>query len=1013
LALFLILILISPHDFLYMDSSAAGGLSYVPINISNNQSKPTSTPFQVSITFNPSLYTPYESASLGNIRFYDSFDGSLFSSELNAWIESFSGSTTPNLATSATVWIDIPGGIGAYSNVTIYMVFESSSIQFDGIYLGESPSISSTYGQYDNGAHVFSIYCNGSNLLATSHTGTGGSGPSAIASAPSPYFHAITGSVSGGGSAASTWTINGETSTQLPTAYVVQMLVYLSGSTPLTDLMTNVQSISSGPFYVFRYDARGGSHDLIGNYASGSTSTNIISQSSATSLAGTWYQMTAVDSSDSLSLYKSTSWNLGSFGALESGPVSGMGYTGGGIAVTTDGASSTEYWTMIVVRSYPPNGVMPSSSFGAVSTAAPSAPYGTIFGKSSASVESPLIALETTTSATFVPITIRNTQTVPTLSGLQISLNINFNTYRSYLISDAGNIRFFNSSTFTSIYELPAWLESYSGNTSSSAYTATSSRVWLCLRGTIIPASSAITIYMVFESASDFDGIYWGEAPALSPAFGQFDNGANVFTYYNSAPSGTSGWTIHGLSGQTSSAPLGSYFKTTRAYYANSANGDYMYSRIPNLATNEVITFWVYTSGLGNLFFLGNSAGSGQMARLDSRGGGNWAGLATATSWTSWNAPSSGLDKSPNNWYKFDVVMNSTIATLYIGASSNNISALGTLANKLTVSNNGNYLGLVGDALGATYVTYWNGFIVRYYPSAGIFPTISFGSPVASAITENVMPQQNEGSVQFASGLTFYESASSPATCTSPQIDTNFSKPSSSSSFTLNRGNSACLWSPEFVNASMLTTGSWIIDLWAAAASSGTLQISVYGTNSTGSILSTIIASGNTNTIGFSKTQVRTIFSGAGSEIVSNGFIEVVITAPAAGPSSFTIYWGNTQLTNFQSPTLFNNVLAINNTSTSPWLANLAVSGSSNAGRLGNMTVWFSSQASPQVTIGSLVPMQQTTGTQVQIPALTTVYISLNATATSFGSSSVSVSLKLQSFSGGPYAQYSVIFETD
>lgn len=1007
----LLLLLAFPSHNLFENVFAQGNPSYVPISLTNSQLVSTPVPFQQSITINPSLYSAYESANLGNVRFYASFSGSTFSNPLNAWMESFSGSPTANLATSATIWINISNGIAASSTITIYMVFGATSTQFDGISWGEAPSLSSTYGQYDNGGNVFSVYNDGRSLFASTQTGTGGSGPSVTTLAPSPHSYAITGSVNGGGGSANTWTINGETSTSLPTSYIAQMLVYLSGSAPLTDLMTNVQSISTGQFYAFRFDARGGSYDLVGSYPSGGTSTSILSQSATTSVTGTWYQMTAIDSSDSLSLYKSNSLNLGSFGTLEAGPVSGKGYTGGGIAVTTDGASSTEYWTMITVRAYPPNGIMPSENIGMLLTVAPSAPYSMLYPQSNSMIQTPSIVLQTTTSLSYVPIIITNSQGAPTRSGLQVPMNIDFNNYRSYLISDVGNIRFFNSSTFTTSYELPAWLELYSGNTTSAASTATNSEVWLSLKGTVIPGTSSITVYMVFESAMDFDGSYWGEAPQLSQTYGQFDNGANVFVYYNAAPSGTSGWAIRGTAGQTSSAPAGSHFQSTHAYYANSANGDYMDSQISNLGTNEVITFWVYTTGLGNVFFLDNSAGSGQMARIDSRGGGDWAGLASTTSWTLWNAPTSGLDVVASKWYKYDIVMNGTTATSYIGPSSNNISSLGSRANSLLVSNNGNYMGLVGDGLGSSYITYWNGFVVRYYPSGGAIPTISLGSVVTPAISEAVTPQRNEGSIGLASGMAFYESASAPITCNSPNIDTNLTQPSSSSSYPVVSGSSVCLWSPKFSNSSMLNTGTWILDLWASATSAGTMQISIYNTNSTGGVVSTILSNGASSTISTSQSQLITRFTGSGANLGAGGYIEVVLTAATSGPASFTIYWGKGQLTNFESPMLFNDVLAINNTSTSPWYVNLDFASGSNTARLSNLTVWFSSATTPQIALGSSISPQQLQGSQVVLSGSSTIYLCLNANATSTGTSKVVISLKVQSFQGGPYSQYTITLE--
>ncbi len=47
--------------------------------------------------------------------------------------------------------------------------------QFDGVYWGEAPELSSTYGKYDNGANVFSLYFKGNtattNFNVISSTG--------------------------------------------------------------------------------------------------------------------------------------------------------------------------------------------------------------------------------------------------------------------------------------------------------------------------------------------------------------------------------------------------------------------------------------------------------------------------------------------------------------------------------------------------------------------------------------------------------------------------------------------------------------------------------------------------------------------------------------------------------------------------------------------------------------------------------------------------------------------------
>ena len=133
---------------------------YVPITISNTIASATPAPFQQLVTIDPALYTIREASDLGNIRFYSTLAGNSFSGLLNSWLESVS-STPANGATSANFWVSLPAGIGASTTITIYMVFESTGTEFDGVVAGEAPQLSATYGQYDNGAMVFLAYFNG------------------------------------------------------------------------------------------------------------------------------------------------------------------------------------------------------------------------------------------------------------------------------------------------------------------------------------------------------------------------------------------------------------------------------------------------------------------------------------------------------------------------------------------------------------------------------------------------------------------------------------------------------------------------------------------------------------------------------------------------------------------------------------------------------------------------------------------------------------------------------------
>jgi len=160
-----------------------------------------------------------------------------------------------------------------------------------------------------------------------------------------------------------------------------------------------------------------------------------------------------------------------------------------------------------------------------------------------------------------------------------------------------------------------------------------------------------------------------------------------------------------------------------------------------SLSQPVIIQYFTYTTGLGDFFFTTSSSGAGTMSRLDSRGGSDYIGLAKTTSWTHWNCPSSSITASKNTWYQWSIIADgSEVADYY--STSFNYNSLGTVINSLsstytdscgggteTYANNGNYIGLVGDGLGSSYVTYWQGIIVRAYPPNGVMPSISFGTP--------------------------------------------------------------------------------------------------------------------------------------------------------------------------------------------------------------------------------------------------------------------------------------------
>ncbi len=134
---------------------SVSALNDLPITITNSQTSSTPNPFQQKITWNPSTYSSYEASDLGNIRFYSD---SSCNTPLYAWLESCTPSLS-NTATSATAWVRLTSPISSGGGtLTIYMAFLPTSTTYDGNYWGDSPNLSTTYGQYDNGANVFNFY---------------------------------------------------------------------------------------------------------------------------------------------------------------------------------------------------------------------------------------------------------------------------------------------------------------------------------------------------------------------------------------------------------------------------------------------------------------------------------------------------------------------------------------------------------------------------------------------------------------------------------------------------------------------------------------------------------------------------------------------------------------------------------------------------------------------------------------------------------------------------------------
>jgi hypothetical protein len=119
---------------------------------------------------------------------------------------------------------------------------------------------------------------------------------------------------------------------------------------------------------------------------------------------------------------------------------------------------------------------------------------------------------------------ITNSQNIPIPAGLQVmwqapisSLQSYFSQYGINLNNDLSNMRILYNGQY-----VPAWIESINNDIAT---------IWMKMPVSI-PANSSIALSLNAGPSFNFDGVYWGEAPQLSPTYGQYDNGASVFNNY-------------------------------------------------------------------------------------------------------------------------------------------------------------------------------------------------------------------------------------------------------------------------------------------------------------------------------------------------------------------------------------------------------------------------------------------------------------------------------------------------
>lgn len=332
------------------------GIEYfVPITIDNTQPTATSSPFQQMVNASSSVYNSYAAGNLQNVEFFYS-NGTIIPS----WLENYNS--------AGTLWWLKLGSIPASSSITVYMGFANTITNlFNNKTTGEAPSLSQTYGEYNNIENVmdqglvYQIYYDSSGACDSTGyqtqlynsilaDGTTVAGCTSLVSSTSPFTTALSGtSQDVDGTTESNVIINYQEGYSGGAAYPNPPVLNPANSW-LIKAIGWAEVSSPTVFYEFTDD--GITLSSVSSSTADSSGKNWLGgTSSPNNLISEWYVQGGT-------LYSSPTVAEGVY-RLE------MDYFEyGGFAYTALWSNNTvEYYH----ADYPPNGVMPSVEYGVVS----------------------------------------------------------------------------------------------------------------------------------------------------------------------------------------------------------------------------------------------------------------------------------------------------------------------------------------------------------------------------------------------------------------------------------------------------------------------------------------------------------------------------------------------------------------------------------------------------------------------------------------------------------------------
>jgi len=306
----------------------------VPGTLTNNQSTATPANFQQMITVNSSTYQSYLDSNLDNVQWQNA-NGEV----LNSWLES--GNT--NSSTSTVYWVNL-GSLTIPANGTLminYCIFPLKQSNFNATTTGLAPQLSTIYAQYDNAASIFSSYDNFSGTTLNTNTWT----------APSTSY-----------------TVNNGLTIKNGGGELISIAKY-SAPTPVFDMFGSFSGFNSNNQQVFGLIQSAQPYEYWINDGNGDTGAYYLANYSAGFAPRVALGFNTANVNLVLSNWV-TSTKSGAMANYGTPATSSTNFTAPTAAVLDFGERAATTYTAfaqwIRSRVYPPNGVMPTATFGSI-----------------------------------------------------------------------------------------------------------------------------------------------------------------------------------------------------------------------------------------------------------------------------------------------------------------------------------------------------------------------------------------------------------------------------------------------------------------------------------------------------------------------------------------------------------------------------------------------------------------------------------------------------------------------